>query len=96
MINIEKPVSFEWDKGNIDKNLIKHGVTNEEAEEIFFDSEKKLLKDILHSDGESRFVCLGETKLGRILFVVFTIRISKIRIISARDLNQREKKLYEK
>ena len=34
---ISEPIFFEWDKGNLDKSLKKHGVTNEEAEEVFFD-----------------------------------------------------------
>ena len=89
-------VGFQWDKGNIDKNLLKHGINDQECEEVFFDSNKKILKDILHSGKEDRYILLGQTKLGRLLFVVFTIRNNKIRIISARNLNKKEKHLYEK
>jgi len=39
---------------------------------------------------------MGKTKQGRLLFVVFTIRRKKIRIISARDTNRKEELLYEK
>ena len=86
---------FEWDSGNRGKNFKKHGVTDEECEEAFFDERKKILKDILHSGKEKRYILLGKTKKERLLFLVFTIRKSKVRVISARDLNKREKKLYE-
>jgi len=96
MITIKKPLEFEWDKGNKDKNWLKHRVTNEECEEVFFDKNKKILKDVLHSDKEKRFIVLGKTKKGRLLFVVFTIRNKKIRVISTRDINKKEVILYEK
>ena len=86
---------FEWNKGNRDKNLEMHGVSDEECEEIFFDSKKKILKDAIHSINEERYILIGQTKLKRILFLVFTIRKNKIRVISARDLNKKEKHLYE-
>jgi len=91
-----KPIEFVWDKGNKDKNWLKHKVTNEECEEVFFDEDKKISKDKLHSGKEERFILLGKTKRGRILYTVFTTRNKEIRIISARDINRKEKKLYEK
>lgn len=87
---------FQWDKGNIDKNLLKHGISDQECEEVFFDPNKRILKDILHSGKENRYILLGQTKLGRLLFVAFIIRNNKIRIISTRNLNKKEKHLYEK
>lgn len=89
-------IGFQWDKGNIDKNLSKHGISDQECEEVFFDRNKRILKDILHSGKENRYILLGQTKSGRLLFIVFTIRNNKIRIISARKLNKKEKHLYEK
>lgn len=86
---------FEWDSGNSNKNWLKHGVANSEAEEVFFDDNKAMLHDELHSGKESRYIILGKTKKERILFVVFTIRKNKIRIISARDCNKKEEGLYE-
>jgi hypothetical protein len=86
---------FEWDKGNKDKNWKKHHVKNEESEEAFFDEKKKILKDALHSGKETRYILLGKTKKKKILFIVFTIRNVKIRIISARNLNKKEVNLYE-
>jgi len=90
---LRKVLGFEWDEGNKDKNLRKHEVTDEECEEIFFDAEKTLLKDVLHSKKEARYIVLGKTKKGRLLFVIFTIRKDKARIISARDLNKKERSL---
>jgi len=89
-----QPIAFEWDEGNKRKNL-KHKVTDEECEEAFFDPKKKLLKDVIHSQKEDRYVLIGATKHQRLLFVVFTLRNSKVRIISTRNLNQRERRLYE-
>ena len=96
MIVIKNPLAFEWDEGNKDKNLIKHKVTNEECEEVFFDPSKKISIDTLHSDEEVRYILLGKTKNNRYLFVVFTTRNDKIRIISSRDLNKTERTLYKK
>lgn len=93
---IKEPVDFDWDKGNINKNWRKHKVKDSEAEEIFFDDKKKVFKNKLHSKEEERFILLGKTKRERLLFVVFTMRNNKVRIISARDINKKERKLYEK
>jgi len=96
MLNFKEPVEFIWDKGNRDKNWIKHKVTDRECEEVFFDEKKKIYKDKIHSVSEERFILLGKTKRERLLFVVFTIRNKKIRIISARDINKKERRIYEK
>lgn len=91
---VKKVFEFEWDKGNIDKNR-KHHVKDKEAEEIFFDDNKVIYKDKLHSKHEDRFIALGKTREDRLLYVVFTKRGKKIRIISGRDINKKEVKLYE-
>ena len=90
-----KIIEFDWDKANLNKNWQKHQISDGECEEVFFDPEKKILKDALHSLNEKRYILLGQTKLKKLLFVVFTIRENKIRIISARKLNKKEKHLYE-
>ena len=89
-------IEFDWDEANKRKNFKKHKVYDEECEEIFFDPYKRILKDIIHSSKEERYILIGKTKLKRLLFLVFTIRKNKIRIISARDLNKKENHLYEK
>lgn len=96
MIILPEPLEFEWDEGNQDKNWETHQVNLTEAEEVFFDEHKKLYPDPTHSTKESRKIIIGKTKASRILFIVFTIRKQKIRVISSRDLNKREGELYEK
>ena len=91
----KKSLEFEWDKGNKNKNFLKHRVSDGECEEIFFDPNKKIAKDNFHSAKEDRYIIIGRTKLQRILFLVFTIRKNKVRVISARDLNKKERKLYD-
>ena len=87
---------FEWDDGNRDKNFLKHRVSATEAEEAIFDADKKLARDIIHTtEREKRFIILGKTRLRRILIVVFTFREKNIRVISARDVNRKEKTWYE-
>lgn len=88
-------IEFERNEGNSGKNLTRRSVTDQECKEVFFDTEKKILKDLLHSKKEERYLLIGQTKLKRLLFIVFTIRNNKIRVISARDLNKKEKCLYE-
>ena len=85
---------FQWDEGNKNKNWIKHQVTNNECEQIFFNQPLIVNYDIKHSYMEQRFYTLGQTDLGRRLFVVFTIRNKKIRIISARDMSKKEREIY--
>lgn len=91
---VRKVFEFQWDKGNIDKNK-QHSVENKEAEEVFFDENKIVYRDKLHSKTEDRFIALGRTDENRLLYVVFTKRGKKIRIISARDINKKEVQIYE-
>ena len=93
---VDKTVlEFEWDKGNIEKNK-RHNVEDKETEEVFLDEGKVIFKDKLHSKTEDRFILKGKTKKDRLLYVCFTKRKKKIRIISARDINKKEVSLYEK
>ena len=92
---IKQSLEFEWDEGNRGKNFQKHKVSDGECEEAFFDPNKKAYKDAIHSGKEKRYIILGATKADRVLFVIFTIRKGRIRIISARDLNKKELYLYE-
>lgn len=91
------PKEFIWDQANSDKNWLKHQVKTDEAEEVFFDKNRQEYPDPVHSTSEVRSIIVGITKKGRLLLVVYTERNKKIRIISARDINdRRERKLYEK
>ncbi len=87
---------FEWDEGNSDKNWFRHQVTNAECEEVFFNTPLIFADDTQHSKTEKRYFVLGQTDRGRLLFSTFTIRNNLIRVISARDMNRREEKRYEK
>ncbi|MGA1797028.1 MAG: BrnT family toxin [bacterium] len=86
---------FEWDEGNINKNWEKHKVSHVECEEVFFNEPLIVQKDREHSDEEIRYFTLGRTNSGRLLFMVFTIRRDKMRVISARDMTRRECIHYE-
>ena len=88
-------VGFEWDGGNIDKNWIKHGVSPSECEQMFFNQPLVVAEDSIHSEAEERLFALGRTDADRLLFVVFTVRKDKVRIISARDMSSKEKKVYK-
>ncbi len=85
---------FDWDEGNIEKNRIKHHVVPSECEQIFFNRPLLIYDDTLHSAKEKRCYALGRTDMDRQLFVVFTIRRNLIRIISARDMSRKERKIY--
>ena len=92
---IPDPLTFDWDLGNSDKNLIKHKVSIQEAEEVFIHEPLLVVEDEIHSKNEKRFNALGKTASGRKLFLSFTIRNSKIRVISIRDMDKKEKNKYE-
>jgi len=85
---------FEWDDGNSGKNENKHGVTDREAEEIFF-NKPLIIGRNLKGAPEMRYAVLGKTYGSRLLAVVFTIRSKRIRVISARPMSRTERKLYE-
>jgi uncharacterized DUF497 family protein len=87
---------FDWDNGNIYKNEKKHGVKWQTIEEIFFNEPLLLFEDLQHSDKECRCFALGQTDDRIKLFVVFTIRLKQIRVISARQMNKKERIRYEK
>ena len=85
---------FDWDEGNILKNWEKHGVSASECEQIFFNFPLIAYHDEKHSIRETRFYALGHTDARRYLFIVFTIRKDLIRVISARDMNRKERRIY--
>ncbi len=85
---------FEWDQGNVEKNWEKHRVSYIECEEVFFNQPLLVQEDQIHSKHEPRFYILGNTNEGRHLFIVFTVRRNKIRVISARNMSRRERRIY--
>lgn len=86
---------FEWDDGNAEKNLRKHHVTCAEAEEVFFRN-PLIYPDTQHSTTlEARHVLFGATARDKKLFIAFTQRHEKVRIISARPMSHKERRWYE-
>ena len=86
---------FLWGEGNLLKSWEKYKVTSAECEQLFFNQPLIVAKDEKHSSEEARFFTLGQTDTRRRLFVVFTVRNNMIRIISARDMNRKERKAFE-
>ncbi len=87
---------FEWDTGNLAKSATKHGVSLEEAEQVFAQQPLLVHPDPEHSGTEARWDALGRTREGRRLFVAFTVRGEKMRVISARPMSRKERRAYAK
>ncbi len=87
-------VAFDWDDGNREKNA-KHDVNNGECEQVFFNEPLIILDDPKHSVAENRFAAFGQTDAGRTLVVIYTMRQNRLRVISARDMNRKERAFYE-
>ena len=96
MLDFSRVTGFDWARGNALKND-KHGVTTLEAEQVFFLVPIIVMSDERRSQSEPRFRALGQTLLGRRLTIIFTSRGggTLIRIISARDMNRRERAVYD-
>lgn len=91
----DKCTGFDWDEGNSLKNWIRHQVLQGECEQVFFNEPLIVFDDLKHSEAEKRWFLLGRTDSGRLLFVVFTVRRHLIRVISARDMNKKEREVYD-
>jgi uncharacterized DUF497 family protein len=92
---LEGCIGFDWDDGNVEKNWELHRVAFWEAEEVFFNEPLVMMADRKHSIAEPRYLTLGQTDSGRLLFISFTVRGSLIRVISARDMTRKEVRRYE-
>jgi len=86
---------FEWDPEKAAENLAKHGVSFEKAATIFRDVLSVTGSDPDHSFDEDRFVTFGMSTGVRLLVVAHIDRDDTIRIISARPVTPRERKIYE-
>jgi uncharacterized DUF497 family protein len=97
MIDLAQISGFDWDDGNSRKSMQKHNVIQSEAEQIFFNQPLLLVDDSAHSQKEARCHALGKTDDDRQLHVTFTLRAkgALIRVISARDMNRKERAIYE-
>lgn len=84
---------FEWDGGNERKSADKHGVSQAEAEQVFGNL-PILLRPTYGFDGEPRQLAHGKTDAGRLLTVVFTVRGTLVRVISARAMREKDRNDY--
>ena len=93
-VSIPEWEGFDWHSGNAEKNWKRHGISPSESEQIFFNRPLLVSDDIVHSEREKRLYALGQTDEGRELFIAFTMRERRIRVISARDINRKERRVY--
>lgn len=91
---LENCEGFEWDEANSNKNWLKHKVSRIECEQVFFNRPLIIEEDSEHSVFERRWYLLGRTDMDRKLFVVFTVRNNLIRVIAARNMNKKEREVY--
>ncbi len=85
---------FNWDEGNSAKMWQRHGVTQAEAEQVFLNRPLVVGEASKHSAQETRQFVLGRTDQGRKWTVVFTLRGSLLRVISARPMSRKERRIY--
>jgi uncharacterized protein len=86
---------FDWDEANVLKNWEKHHVFAFECEQVFFNQPLITALDEKYSVAEARYYALGRTDAFRLLFVAFAIRGKLIRVISARNMSRRERRIFE-
>ena len=91
-INLPDVLAFDWDQGNLE-HIKKHNVEYNECEDIFY-NDPIYFEDPKHSRVEERFLTYGVTNEERLLTIVFTIRNKKVRVISARNQNKKEREIY--
>lgn len=87
-------LKFEWHKAKADSNWRRHGVSFELATSAFKDPFAIERPDDRQDYGEPRFVILGMAEGQVLLFVAYTERDDRIRIISARRATQIEEDDY--
>lgn len=88
-------MTFSFDPRKAASNLRKHGVSFNEATTAFADHLSAEFLDSGHSDEEERWILIGVSAYQRLLFVVYTVRESAIRIIGARLATTKEREDYE-
>jgi len=90
-----RPLAFDWDQWNVQKNESKHGVSRLEAESAFHDPAYKLFADQKHSTSrEKRYILYGKSLENRVLMIGFTMRRGRVRIITARAASRKERVIY--
>ncbi len=89
-------MEFEWDASKARVNLSKHAISFDEAKTVFDDPLYVDFYDPDHSDDEERYIIIGQSQQGRLLFVSYAESRNRTRLISAREATRREKATYEK
>jgi uncharacterized DUF497 family protein len=84
---------FAWDDAKATANLARHGVNFATARKAFADASVVAREDMRSDYGEQRFVLLGMVE-DRLLHVAYTMRDARIRVISARLAEPRERRRY--
>ncbi len=88
-------MEWEWDDSKNEANTKKHGVCFEEALQVFTNSRAVEKEDLAHSTSkERRLWRTGKLKNGRVVTVVYTLQVDRIRVISAQE-RRRERREYE-
>jgi uncharacterized DUF497 family protein len=87
-------IGFQWDEGNSAKTWQRHRVTQAEAEQVFLNRPLVVGEASKHPSREPRHFALGLTDQGRALTVVFKLRGSLVRVISARPKSRKERRIY--
>jgi uncharacterized DUF497 family protein len=85
---------FDWDEWNAPKIWEKHSVSQAECEQVLFNEPLIVAGDAKHSEEERRYFLLGTTDQGRLLFLVFTLRLDRIRMNAARNMSRKERRIY--
>ena len=83
---------IEWDTNKNDVNVKKHHISFETAARVFLDENRLDYYDIVHSMNEDRYITIGLVE--EVIVVVYTLRKTRIRIISARLATSKERELY--
>ena len=86
---------FDWDDNNAG-HIARHNISTSEAEEVLLDRERMLVPGKRAESGESRHLAIGSTESGRVLAVVFTRRASRIRVVTAREAGESERRRYRR
>ena len=88
------PAEFEWDDANAD-HIAAHGVYPDEVEGAYDDPGRTALP-VYSTPAERRRGFLGATESGRLLAVVITRRGAALRVVTARDATERERRCYRR
>jgi len=86
-------MEFEWDESKNKSNRKKHGIDFNDAKEVFKDENRKTSPDLRVDYGEDRWVTIGKL-IDTIIVVIYTIRETTYRIISARYAKKKERETY--